>query len=246
MAKGLDSNLLKNGKRIDGRDLEEMRPLTMKVGVLKRADGSAFVELGNTRILAAVFGPCKMHPQHRQDPKKAVLSVRYNMAPFSTSERVRPGPSRRSTEIGLVIKKALESIIFLEEFPKTEIQVFIEVLEANASTRVTGLTAASLALADAGIPMKGMVSSCSVGKIQDKLVLDVAGAEDSYGSADFPVATINGGDKVTLLQLDGDLKQTELRKALELAQKGNKILFEHQKEVLKTSYKIGEKNDENK
>ena len=89
--------------------------------------------------------------------------------------------------------------------------------------------------------MKGLVSSCSVGKIQDKLILDVAGSEDSYGSADMPVASINGGDEVTLLQLDGDISQKEMKEALELAQKGCLELFEQQKELLKKTYKVGDK-----
>lgn len=232
-----DIQLIKDGRRIDGRKFDEMRPIKMKVGILKNADGSAMVELGNTRILAAVYGPKELHPQHLQDQSAAILQVRYSMAPFSTSERVKPGPSRRSMEISLVARKALEKVIFLEEFPLTTINIFIEVLEAQASTRVTGITAASLALADAGIPMKGLISACSVGKVNGHIVLDVTSEEDSYGDADIPVAMINGSGKVTLLQLDGDVTEKELEEALKLAKKGCKIIYEKQREALEERFR---------
>lgn len=232
-------NLLKDGERIDGRKPEDMREVNMETGLLNRADGSALVELGNTRVLAAVFGPKELHPQHLQKPKKAVMQVRYNLAPFAVEDRKRPGPSRRGKEIGLVARRALEPIVELEKFPKTGIEVYIEVLEANASTRVTGITAASLALADAGIPMKGMVSSCAVGKLEDTMVLDVAGEEDSYGKADIPVAMINGDEEITLLQMDGDISQEDLKKGLELAEKGCKKLYKLQRKSLKEKYQTG-------
>jgi len=240
MAKNQDLELFKDGKRVDGRGPEDFRPISMEVGVLKRADGSAMVEVGNTRALSAVFGPKELHPQHRQNPEKAVLDVRYNMAPFAVEDRKRPGPSRRSKEIGLVGKRALEPVVNLEEFPNTVIDVQIEILEANASTRVTGLTAASLALADAGIPMKGMVAACAVGKLEDTMVLDVAGKEDASGKADIPVAMITPGDKITLLQFDGDITRDDLETGLKLAKQGCKILHEKQKETLKQKYGRGD------
>ena len=232
-------NLLVDGERIDGREPEEMRETNMEVGLLNRADGSALVEIGNTRIIAAVYGPQELHPQHLQDPRRSVLQVRYNMAPFAVDDRSRPGPSRRSKEIGLVARRALEPVIELDKFPKTGIEVEIEVLEADASTRVTGITAAALALADAGIPMKGIVSACAVGKLEDTMVLDVAGEEDSYGKADIPVAMINGSDDITLLQMDGDITQDDLKDGLKLAKKGCEKLYEMQKKTLKEEYTPG-------
>lgn len=235
-----DDELFEDGERIDGRRPEELRSLNMEVGILKNSDGSALVELGNTRILAAVYGPNELHPKHLQQPKKAVMKVRYNLAPFSVEDRKRPGPSRRGKEIGLVTRNALEPIVKLEEFPKAGIDVYIEVLEADASTRVTGITAASLALADAGIPMEGMVSACAVGKLKDTMVLDVAGDEDAYGKADIPVAFINGDEDITLLQFDGDITKQDLKEGLELAKEGGTQLYEKQKEVLQKRYDLSD------
>lgn len=233
--------LLENGERIDGRTPTEMRDVNMEVGILKSPDGSALVEVGNTRIMAAVKGPKELHPRHLQEPDRAVLQAKYRMAPFSVDDRMSPKPSRRSREISLVTKRALEPIVKLEKFPNLAINVYIEVLEADASTRVTGITAASLALADAGIPMKGLVQACAVGKLEETMVLDVAGEEDAYGKADIPVAMINGKkEDITLLQMDGDITSDDVDEGLELAEKGNKKLFEMQKQALREAHLGGD------
>lgn len=230
-------DLIQDGERNDGRAPDEMRSVNMETDLLRRADGSGFVEIGDTRVLAAVFGPQELHPKHLQEQDRAYLKVRYNMAPFAVPDRSRPGPSRRSKEISLVTKKALEPAIFLEEYPRAGIDVFVEVLEAAASTRVTGITAASLALADAGIAMRGLVPACAAGYLNDTPVLDVSGEEDAYGRADIPIAAINADpEQITLLQMDGDLDQDEFREALEVAMEGNQQLYEQQQEALKNNY----------
>jgi exosome complex component RRP41 len=231
-------DLLVDGERVDGRGPEEMREINMEVGNLKQPDGSAFVEIGNTRIVAAVEGPKELHPQHLQKADRAVLQAKYNMAPFSVDDRMNPKPSRRDKEISLVTKRALEPVVMLETFPKAGINVWVEVLEADASTRVTGITAAGLAMADAGLPLRGLVQACAVGKLEDTMVLDVAGEEDAYGKADIPVATINGdADDITLLQMDGDITVDDVRDGLELAEKGNQKLYEAQQEALREQVK---------
>jgi exosome complex component RRP41 len=230
-------DLLVDGERIDGRAPEEMREINIKVAPLESADGSALVEVGNTRVLAAVEGPRELHPQHLQKDDRAMVRAKYNMAPFSVDDRMNPKPSRRDKEISLVTKRAFEPVIHLEEFPRAVIDVHVEVLEADASTRVTGITAAGIALADAGIPMDGIVQACAVGKLEETMVLDVAGEEDAYGKADIPVATINGNiDEITLLQMDGDITPDDVRDGLKLAEKGNEKLYEAQKEALQEAY----------
>ena len=144
-----------NGKRMDGRGPNDIRPIKMDVGILKRADGSAYVEWGLNKVLAAVYGPRELHPKHLQESDRGIVQARYNMAPFSVSDRKRPGPDRRSVEIS----KAFTHVVFVEQFPKTTVDVYVEVLQASAGTRCAGITAASLALADAGVPIRGLVSS---------------------------------------------------------------------------------------
>jgi len=229
------------GKRVDGREKDEYRDTTMEIGVLDEADGSAMVECGNTRVVASVFGPQDLHPKHLQESDRAVIKMRYNMAPFSVDDRMRPGPNRRAKEIGLVAKRALEPVLELERFPQAGIDISMEILESDGGTRVTGITAASLALADAGIPMKGMVSAMAAGVVDDTPVLDVNGKEDKEGNADIPVAVINyedeeESDEITLLQMDGDLTQEQVDDCISLAKRGCRDLYEEQKQTVVENY----------
>ncbi|MFQ5800827.1 MAG: exosome complex exonuclease Rrp41, partial [Candidatus Hydrothermarchaeales archaeon] len=180
--------LIVSGKRLDGRALDELRPIKMEIGVLKRAEGSAYVEWGENKIIAACYGPREVHPRHVEEPDRAIVRVRYNMAPFSVPDRKRPGPDRRSVEISKVTKEALEPVVLTHLYPRTAVDIFIEVLQANAGTRCVGITAASLAMADAGIPMRDLIASCAAGKIEGKVALDLLGIEDNYGDADMPLA----------------------------------------------------------
>lgn len=224
------------GRRVDGRALDEMRAVTAKAGVITRADGSAYFAMGDTVAIAAVYGPRELYPKHLQDPVRAYLKYVYTMAPFSTQERARPGPSRRSMEISDVSRQAFNSVIFLEEFPKTGIEVYVEVLQASASTRCAGINAASIALADAGVPMTDLIASCSAGKVDGALVLDVAGEEDTEGEVDMPIAYIPRKDEIALLQMDGLLKLEEFVQLLELAKKGCMQIHEKQLAALKEKY----------
>ncbi len=242
---GAPEKMIVNGKRLDGRELEEFRPIEIEVSNLKKANGSATFKFGDTFAQAAVFGPQQMHPKHLQDPLKAYIKCRYAMAPFSSKERIRPGRSRRGTEISKVVKEALSSVIFLEDYPKTLINIYIEILQADATTRCAGLNAASLALVDAGIPMKNLITSCSVGKVDGQVVLDVGGPEDNFGDVDMAVAMIGNEDKYVLLQMDGIITRDELSRMLDLAKSGCSNLFDMQRNALKEKYKTGDLDEEN-
>src|SRR4030065_2764710 len=96
------------GNRLDGRKFDELRPIKIEVGTLEKADGSAYIEQGKNKILAAVFGPREMHPKHLAQADRMVLRCRYHMAPFSVEERKSPAPSRREVELSKVIRESLE------------------------------------------------------------------------------------------------------------------------------------------
>ena len=223
-------------KREDGRGTEEIRPLTIKVGVVPNANGSALVSLGKTTAIAAVYGPREVHPRRMKESEKAILRTTYAMLPFSTTERVRPGPSRRSMEICKVIREALEPAVCLEEFPKTAIDVFINITQAEAGTRTVGINAASVALADAGIPMKDLVASVAAGKVEGTPVLDLKGKEEETTICDVPVAYMPRNKQITLLQLDGDIPPKELIDVIKLAIKGCEVIYKKQKEALKEKW----------
>jgi exosome complex component RRP41 len=232
--------LIVDGRRLDGRAPDELRPIRIEAGVLKRADGSAYIEMGSNKVLAAVYGPREMHPRHEQEPDTAVLRCRYNMAPFSVDERKRPGPDRRSVEISKVTREALEPVLFLEMYPRSVIDVFIEVLEADAGTRTAGINAASVALANAGIPMRDLVSAVAVGKVDDVIVLDLTKEEDQNGQTDMPVAIIPKKKLITLLQMDGSFTEDEFKQALDLAFKGCERIYELQRAALREKYALKE------
>ncbi len=237
MSQELQERLIdENMRRVDGRKPDELRPIKIEVGVLSNADGSAYIEQGRNKILAAVYGPREVHPRHLSLPDRALLRCRYHMAPFSVEERKSPAPSRREIELSKVIREALEPAIFLERYPRTAIDVFIEILQADGGTRCAGITVASLALADAGIPMRDLVVACAAGKVDGTIVLDLNDIEDKLGEADLPVAVMPSLNAVTLLQMDGLLTLEEFEQAINLAIDGCKRIYKLQKEALKAKY----------
>ena len=225
-----------DGLRLDGRKPDELRPIKIEAGVLDNADGSAYVEWGNNKVIAAVYGPREMQPKYLQNSTKAVVQVNYNMAAFSGDDRIRPGPNRRATEISKITAEALENVILTGQFPRTSIDVFIEVLEADAGTRCAGLTAASVAIADAGIPMIDLVPACAAGKADDQVILDVGKLEDNIGQADLPLAYVPQTGEIVLLQMDGHFTRDELEKAMNMAIDACKRIHVLQQEALKRRY----------
>lgn len=143
------------GLRVDGRRPDELRVVKCRLGVLQRADGSAYFQQGNTKALAAVYGPHELDRKTQVIHNKAVVRCEYSMATFSTGERKKKAKGdRRSTEISLVIRQTLESVILTHLFPRSQIDVYIQILQADGGTRCAAINAATLALIDAGIPMK--------------------------------------------------------------------------------------------
>jgi len=232
-------------KRSDGRKMDELRPIRTKVGIVPNATGSALFAFGKTVAIAAVYGPKPLHPQHLQKPERGIIRCEYNMLPFSVYERARPGPSRRSKEISFVTENALSNVVDLKKFPGTVIDVQIMILQANASTRCAGINAAAMALAHAGIAMNEMVSSVSIGKIDDKIVTDITKEEEDYhdgeGATDIPFTLTSIGKEVTHLQLDGKIQTKRFMESYDAAVKSCEKILEYQSRALK-----GEDIDETK
>ena len=234
----------KKKKRFDGREPTELRPIKIESGVLPNADGSAYIEMGRNKIVVGVFGPREMHPRRLAKPNMATLRCRYHMAPFSVDPRRSPAPSRRDNEISMVMRYALEPAVFLDRYPRSVIDVYAEILEADGGTRTACINAATVALVDAGIPMRDLVASCAVGKIDDQIVLDLGDYEDKEGQADIPVAYMPKLEKVTLLQMDGIVTTEEFEKCVDLAIEGCKQIYEIQREALKKKYGLAEEEAE--
>lgn len=240
MSRKSDVKLIVDGKRIDGRKPIELRKVEMSVGVISRADGSSEVRFGDTIAVSSVYGPRELFPRFMQESDTGILRTRYNMAPFSVDDRKSPGTDRRSTEISKVIRLALEPALMLEDFPKATVDTFVEIIQADGSTRVAGINAASLALAAAGMQMRDLVVACSVGKIDGTLILDLNGKEDNNSEADVAVAMLPSKGEITLLQMDGSLTKEEVMELISEAKKAGEKIYEKQKAALRSFYKTGE------
>lgn len=186
--------------------------------------------------MASVYGPRSTYMRRFLRPNTGVIRVRYNMAPFSVDDRKRPGPDRRSIEISKIAEDALRPALLLESFPNSMVEVSIEVIEAEGGTRCAGITAAAVALADAGVPMKDIPVGCAAGKINEEVVLDLSEIEDKEGQADVPVVILPRTEEITLLQADGNLTEDEFEKALDLAIGGCHQVAEYQQKALKARY----------
>ncbi|MFH1239682.1 MAG: exosome complex exonuclease Rrp41 [Candidatus Diapherotrites archaeon] len=236
------SEYVKNGKRLDGRGIDDIRPITIEAGVLERADGSAYLEWGQNKVLVGVFGPKEALPKHTQNPYRAKVDYIYRMATFSVPDRKNPRPARREIEISKVSADALEAAIFTERFPNCSIEVSVEILDSNAGTRAAALTAASVALVDAGIPMRDMVSSCGVGKAGGHILVDLnKDEEDAPDAVDIPMAIMPKNEEIVLMQMDGLFTKDELKKATKKGIEACKKVWEIQKDALRKRYADAEK-----
>ncbi|KAJ7533229.1 hypothetical protein O6H91_13G038500 [Diphasiastrum complanatum] len=216
------------GLRLDGRRPMEMRQLHAELGVIAKADGSATFEMGNTKVVAAVYGPREVQNRSQQLQEQALVRCEYSMATFSTGERRKRGKGdRRSTEISLVIRQTMESAILTHLLPRSQIDIFVQVLQADGGTRSACINAAALALADAGIPMRDLVASCAAGFLNNTPLL-----EDSGGGPDVTVGVFPKLDKISLLQMDSKLPIDLFEKVLELATEGAKATAEYMRERL--------------
>lgn len=226
-------------KRLDGRRFDELRPMEAKAGVIPNANGSAYFKIGNTFAYAAVYGPREMFPKFLQNPKRGILRCHYSMMPFSgAGERVRPGGSRRSQEISMVMNNSLEPVIDLSAFPNAVVDVFIDLPQTDAGSRCAAISAAAIALADAGIPMKDMISAVAVGQVDGTVVADLDYNEESYPAAvsDIPIAMTHNSKEITLLQMDGEIAKADLIKALEMGKIATEQIYQLQKKALKERF----------
>ncbi|CAI0453184.1 unnamed protein product [Linum tenue] len=221
------------GLRLDGRRPMEMRQLRAEIGAVARADGSAVFEMGNTKVIAAVYGPREVQNKSQQSNDQALVRCEYTMANFSTGDRKRkPKGDRRSTEISLVIRQTMEACILTHLMPRSQIDIYVQVLQADGGTRSACINAATLALADAGIPMRDLVTSCSSGYLNSTPLLDLNYLEDSAGGPDVTVGFLPKLDRVTLLQMDAKLPVDIVENVMQLAIEGCKAIATYIREVL--------------
>ena len=238
------SNLIKGEPRIDGRDLDTVRPLFIEAGVLKNTHGSALFTRGETQALvAATLGSPRQAQliDALEGEFKDQFMLHYNFPPYSVGEAgFMSGPKRREIGHGKLARRALEAVLpSPEDFPYT-IRVVSEITESNGSSSMASVCGSSLALMDAGIPMKAPVAGIAMGLVKEEdgfaVITDILGDEDHLGDMDFKVAGTEDG--ITALQMDikiDGITEEIFDVALEKAQKARTHILNSMNEVLSAS-----------
>lgn len=189
--------------RSDGRTFEEFRSVFMKTGVVSQASGSAYLEIGKTKVMAAVYGP---RPTERREvfSQRGHVAVDVKVASFSSPIRSQMQQSPEEREMSAETATALASAVQTEAFPKAVVDVYVTVLEGDGGTTPACITAAALALADGGVPMNALVSACSLVRMeQGSLLVDPNAAEEAQAQAHAMLAAMPSSDLVTATQLSG-------------------------------------------
>jgi polyribonucleotide nucleotidyltransferase len=230
----IQRRLILQGKRPDGRGMEQVRPLNMTLGMLPRAHGSALFSRGETQALVSTtLGT----PRDEQiidgllDEYKKKFMLHYNFPPFCVGE-IRPirGPGRRDIGHGALAEKSIEPVMpDIEVFPYT-VRIVADMLDSNGSTSMATVCGATLSMMDAGVPIKSPVAGISIGMVSDgdeyALLTDIIGEEDFHGDMDFKVAgTVNG---ITGIQLDmkaRGITHDRTRKTLEQAKQARQHIL---------------------
>ncbi|MCK4322782.1 polyribonucleotide nucleotidyltransferase [candidate division WOR-3 bacterium] len=241
LKKEMRDRILNEGRRIDGRVLNEIRPVRCEVGVLPRPHGSAIFQRGETASLCTVTLGSKRDEQKLdrligEEYKR--FMVHYNFLPFSVGEvKWMRGPGRREIGHGILAERSLQYVIPGEdEFPYT-IRLVSDILESNGSSSMATVCACSLAMMDSGIPVKSHVAGLSIGLVKEgdnyRLLTDIIGAEDHMGDMDFKVAGTREG--ITGIQLDTkiqDLSLDIIKEVLKVAKEGKLEILESMEKTI--------------
>ncbi|KAL4234845.1 Exosome complex component RRP41 [Mactra antiquata] len=216
------------GFRVDGRKANELRRIQCRLGVFTQADGSAYIEQGNTKILAAVYGPHEIRGSRSKAlHDKVLVNCQYSMATFSTGERKRrPRGDRKSKEMTMHLQQTFDAAILTSLYPRSQIDIFVEVLQSDGGNYCASVNAATLALIDAGIPLKDYVCACSASFVNDKPIMDISYLEESSGGAELIVATLPKSEQIVFLEMNSRLHEDNLSHVLDMAVKGCKDIHD--------------------
>jgi polyribonucleotide nucleotidyltransferase len=240
-AKVVRWNILDTSKRIDGRDLSTVRPIVAEVGVLPRTHGSAVFTRGETQALVVTTlgtGEDEQYIDQLEGTRKETFLLHYNFPPYSVGETGRMGsPGRREIGHGKLAWRAIHPMLpASHEFPYT-LRVVSEITESNGSSSMASVCGASLALMDAGVPLRRPVAGIAMGLILEgerfAVLSDILGDEDHLGDMDFKVAGTEGG--ITSLQMDikiAGITEEIMRVALDQAKAGRTHILEEMNKAL--------------
>ncbi|NP_001088679.1 exosome component 4 S homeolog [Xenopus laevis] len=215
------------GYRVDGRKAGELRKIRARMGVFAQADGSAYIEQGNTKALAVVYGPHEIRgSRSKMLHDRCVINCQYSMATFSTGERKRrPHGDRKSSEMTLHLKQTFEAAILTQLYPRSQIDIYVQILQADGGNYCTCVNAATLAVIDAGIPMRDYVCACSAGFIEDTPLADLSYVEEATGGPQLALALLPKSDQIALLEMNSRLHEDHLERVMEAVSKACKDVY---------------------
>jgi len=214
------------GLRIDGRKTNELRKISCKKGIFVQADGSAYFEQGNTKVIASVYGPHEVVNRSKSLHDSVVINVQFSMATFSTSERKkRPKGDRKSKDVSLTLQKTFETVIMTELYPRSQIDIYVQALQSDGSCVATCVNAATLALIDAGVPLKDYLCASSSSHVQDKFLADINYLEEGTGAARLTLAMMPRSEKVVLFEMDSRLHIEHLDDLMQIGKKTCQDIF---------------------
>ncbi|KAM9278845.1 exosome complex component RRP41 [Cariama cristata] len=214
------------GYRADGRRPTELRKVRARMGIFAQADGSAYIEQGNTKALAVVYGPHEIRGSRSKAlPDRALVNCQYSMATFSTGERRRrPHGDRQAGELALHLKQTFEAAILTDLYPRSQIDIYVQILQADGGNYCACVNAATLAVMDAGIPMRDYVCASSAGLAEDTPLADLSSPEEAAGGPRLVLALLPASGQIALLQLSARLHQERLEAVLDAAEEACRAL----------------------
>nr|CAG4647320.1 EOG090X0BHT [Megafenestra aurita] len=223
------------GLRMDGRKPNELRRIRCSLGIFAQADGSAYLEQGNTKVLAAVYGPHEIRgSKSKALHDKAFINCQYSTATFSMGERKRrPRGDRKSTEMSTHLEETFSAAIRTELYPRSQIDIFVEILQADGGNYTACVNAAMMALVDAGVPLKDTVVSCTASLVKNVPLVDVNHMEQSGGSPELVVSVLPHSGEIVYMSLTQRFHIDHLSKVLDTAIKGCKDIGAILKEIMR-------------
>jgi exosome complex component RRP41 len=224
------------GLRQDGRRTQELRSMTANLGIIGHADGSAIFELGNTKVLATVHGPREARGQ-KVAHDLAIITVSFHTATFSSvsgERRKQLRMDRRQTEWATFIRETLEGIVLTSTFPRSQIDIFVEVLNADGGVLAASFNAVVLALMDAGIPMVDYLVTLSCAQIQGQPVVDLNRIEEASSNPNLTISFLPRSGTISFMALEPRLEGDRLQGLIEITRANAYKLWENlDKQVVK-------------
>ncbi|XP_053250995.1 exosome complex component RRP41 [Podarcis raffonei] len=219
--------LSEQGYRVDGRRAGELRQIRARLGVFAQADGSAYLEQGNTKALAVVYGPHEMRGSRGKAlPDQALLNCQFSLATFSTGERKRrPHGDRQAGEMSLQLKQTFDAAILTQLYPRSQIDIYVQILQADGGNYCASVNAATLAVIDAGIPMRDYVCAISAGFLEDTPLADLNYVEEAAGGPQMALALMPKSEQIALLEMNARLHEDHLERIMEAASKACKDVY---------------------